>query len=309
VGTPAAAGDVFGALGQFLICPVCGGELRSSDRTLRCARRHAFDRARQGYVNLLPGGGGAGTADTVDMVHARAEFLRTGHYRPVAALLAARAAEVCSGGLVVDAGAGTGYYLAAVLDRLPAAAGLAVDVSKFALRRAAGAHDRAGAIAWDIWRPLPIRPHAAALVLNVFAPRNGAQFRQVLRGDGALLVVTPTGRHLAALTRALGLLGVDARKDERLARSLAPHFRLARRDEHDITFQVTRAEAVLLARMGPSGHHLTPGEIGRRAAALGEPIEVTGSFAVATYRPRRAAARGGAGPSQKVVTTGSTSGS
>ena len=283
---PAAADDVFRGMERFLICPVCGGELRSADRSLRCERRHTFDRARQGYVNLLPGDAAWGTADTADMVAARADFLRAGHYAPLAALVAARAARLCRGGLVVDAGAGTGYYLAAVLDRLPDAVGLAVDVSKFALRRAAGAHDRARAIAWDVRRPLPIRPHTAALVLNVFAPRNGAQFRRVLRRDGALLVVTATSRHLDTLIPALGLLSVDAQKDARLARSLSPHLRLSRREEHTFTFQVSGAQAEMLARMGPSGHHLRPDEVRRRVAALGEPIQVTGSFALLTYRPR-----------------------
>ncbi len=278
--------DALRAIAGLLICPVCGGELRTANRSLRCGLRHTFDRARQGYVNLLPGDANLGTADTADMVRAREEFLRAGHYAPLAASLAARAHRLCAGGLVVDAGAGTGYYLRAVLDRLPDAVGLAVDVSKFALRRAARAHPRAGAIAWDIWRPLPIRPHTAALVLNVFAPRNGAQFHRVLRRDGALLVVTATSRHLDTLVPALGLLTVDTDKDARLARSLSPHFTLSRREEHTFQFQLSGTQVEMLARMGPSGRHLRPDEVRQRAAALGEPVHVTGSFALLTYRPR-----------------------
>ena len=37
---------------------------------------------------------------------------------------------------------------------------------------------------------------AAGVLLNVFAPRNGAEFRRVLRADGVLLVVTPTGEEV-----------------------------------------------------------------------------------------------------------------
>jgi 23S rRNA (guanine745-N1)-methyltransferase len=286
VGTPATANDVFRALEGFLSCPVCGGELRTTDRSLRCGQRHTFDRARQGYVNLLPGDAAWGTADTADMVRAREEFLRSGHYAPLAALLAARAQRLFRGRLVVDAGAGTGYYLRTVLDRLPGAVGLAMDVSRFALRRAARAHPRAGAIAWDVWRQLPIRPHTAALVLNVFAPRDGAEFHRILRRDGALLVVTATSRHLDTLVPALGMLSVDADKDARLARSLSPHFRLSRREEHTLRLQLSAAEAEMLARMGPTGHHVRPDEFRRRAAALGEPVEATASFALLTYRPR-----------------------
>src|SRR5688572_30940209 len=40
-------------------------------------------------------------------------------------------------GCILDLGAGTGWYLARVLDRLPGRIGLALDLSKHALRRAA----------------------------------------------------------------------------------------------------------------------------------------------------------------------------
>ena len=69
-------------------------------------------------------------------------------------------------------------------------AGLAVDVSKPALRRAAQAHPRAAAIRADLWRRLPVSDGVAALILNVFAPRNGPEYHRVLRPDGLLLVVT-----------------------------------------------------------------------------------------------------------------------
>ena len=79
--------------------------------------------ARQGYVNLMPGGTRPGTADTAEMVAARAGFLDAGHYAPLAdALAAAARASQPPAGAVLDAGAGTGYYLAAVLTALRAGA-------------------------------------------------------------------------------------------------------------------------------------------------------------------------------------------
>ena len=36
------------------ICPVCGKALRPDAGSYRCENRHCFDRARSGYVNLLP---------------------------------------------------------------------------------------------------------------------------------------------------------------------------------------------------------------------------------------------------------------
>src|SRR5205823_9615897 len=138
------------------------------------------------------------------------------HYDFIGTALAAAARRVAAGGLVVDLGAGTGHHTATVLDALPGRLGLALDSSTYALRRAARAHPRLGAVACDGWRRLPVRDGAAGLVLDVFAPRNGAEFRRILAPGGALLVVTPEPAHLHELVDTLGLLAVDPDKDRRL---------------------------------------------------------------------------------------------
>jgi 23S rRNA (guanine745-N1)-methyltransferase len=40
----------------LLACPVCGAGLSAAAAGVRCAAGHAFDRARQGHVTLLPPG-------------------------------------------------------------------------------------------------------------------------------------------------------------------------------------------------------------------------------------------------------------
>ena len=72
------------------------------------------------------------------MVGARAEFLGTGHYLPLANVLVELSKDHAAGArLIMEAGAGTGYYIASVLDVLPKSLGLAIDLSKYAARRAA----------------------------------------------------------------------------------------------------------------------------------------------------------------------------
>lgn len=274
-----------------LACPTCDSALTPEPGVLRCPAGHSFDVARQGYVNLLAGAPAPGTADSPDMVAARHDFLAAGHYAPLVAALAERAAALGGDGLVLDAGAGTGHHLAAVLDRRPGSCGLALDISKHALRRAARAHDRLGAAACDVWRGLPVRTGAASVLLNVFAPRNGAEFRRVLRPDGALLVVTPDAAHLAELVSALGLIGVDPRKDERLADALSDHFHLVDRWHREFPLRLSRADAATAVRMGPSARHLSGAELAGRAAALAEPVPVTASVLLSVYRPRGAADR------------------
>lgn len=270
---------------DVLRCPVCAAPFEADRTALRCANGHAFDLAKQGYVNLLTGSVAARTADTAGMVAARAEFLASGHYAAIADAVARRAGGL-EHGVVLDAGAGTGYYLSRVLDEVPGGRGLALDISKFAARRAARAHPRVAAAVCDTWRTLPVRDRSVEVVLDVFAPRNGPEFARVLTPDGILVVVTPTVRHLAELADAAGLLSVDVRKEERIHKSLAPHFESVYSDDHDVALQLTTADVERLIRMGPSAWHVDAAEAARRATALGEPFTATASVTITGYRPR-----------------------
>jgi len=264
----------------FLRCPVCRLDLTGLDSTVRCPRGHSFDRAKQGYVHLTANPV-AHSGDSPRMVAARTAFLAAGHYDFLAAALAETVPATA--GLVVDVGAGTGYHLAAVLDTHPDAVGLAVDVSKPALRRAARAHPRIGAVLADAWLGLPVGDGAAALLLNVFAPRNGPEFARVLAPDGVLLVVTPTGDHMGELVTALGLLTVDPAKEERVAASLLPWFVELGSKTYEKSLLLSRAEIAGLVGMGPSAWHLDPGELSARIAPLPEPVPITARVRLSRY--------------------------
>lgn len=142
----------------LLLCPVCRNPLAAAETggvpSLACGLGHRYDAARQGYFNLLTGSGTKFQADTAQMVQARADFLAAGHYLPMAQELAGLvAASAPAARTLLDAGAGTGYYLQAVTEKLPGAAAVALDISKFALRRAARTLPAAACLVWDVWRP------------------------------------------------------------------------------------------------------------------------------------------------------------
>ncbi|MFA1544458.1 putative RNA methyltransferase [Actinomadura monticuli] len=267
----------------YLVCPVCGADLELADRALLCAGGHAFDIARQGYANLLPGNARPGTADTPEMVRARDEFLKAGHFNAPADTLA-RSVACAAHSFVVDAGAGTGHYLGRVLDRSPGATGLALDISKHAARRAARSHPRAGAVVADLWRPLPLRDGAADTVVNVFAPRNAAEFHRVLRDDGLLFTVTPSPRHLGTLVEPLGLLTIDERKTERTDAALAGYFKFDSRQEIEVEAALSHDEVATLVGMGPSAHHVPADRLRERLRELPDPLPTPLSFVLSTYR-------------------------
>lgn len=281
----AVAPDVLGELLEFLQCPLCGSGLRLDTGSVRCGNRHAFDVARQGYLSLLTGTA-APTGDTASMVAARAAFLGAGYFDRIVQAVCDAAEPALArgpGGCVLDLGAGTGHHLAAVLDRGGQRTGIALDSSNYAARRAARAHPRLGAVVCDVWRPLPVRTGAAALVLDVFAPRNATEIRRVLQAGGALVVVTPTSRHLAELVGAVGLLSVDERKQQRLDDRLGAPTRTAG-CEYRMVLPHGAVEA--LAAMGPAARHAAPEALRERIRGLPDPVTVTASVTVSTYLPR-----------------------
>lgn len=265
---------------EALRCSVCAEPVSLTGRTLRCERRHSFDLARQGYVNLLHARIPAGTADTAPMVDARAAFLSSGAYAP----LAEAVAEVGSApGLIIDAGAGPGYYLSRVLDAAPDAVGLALDVSAIALRRAARAHPRLGAAVWNLWEPWPVGDGVASVVLDVFSPRNATEFHRVLEPGGKLVVASPLPGHLAELGDLV--LAVDARKEERLEAALGGLFERESGVEVVRTQEFSAAQVRDVVAMGPAGFHLDrDGRRERLEAAAGR--DVTLAVSVSVWRKR-----------------------
>lgn len=269
-----------------LACPVCGDGLVRGARGLACDRGHAFDIAREGYASLLTGATPPGTGDSREMVADRVRFQDAGHYDPLGRALAEALTQAVPAPVVADLGGGTGHYLTQVLQARPDAVGLTLDVSKFAVRRAARAHERGGAVTADTWRTLPLRTGSVDALLNVFAPRNAAEFRRVLRPEGVLVVVTPDTDHLAELRASLGLLEVDPRKDERLAGSLHGDFVPVGTRPLRFTMELGHDDAATVVGMGPSARHIDPEDLRERIAALSDPVTVTASVRVHTYRPR-----------------------
>ena len=281
---------------HHLWCPHCAGDLTLMlGRTLGCGNGHRFDVARQGYVNLVAGGS-PHRGDNAPMVAARARFLDRGHFSPTATAVASMVEQALEGhagdddnGCVVDLGAGTGYHLGHVLDRLPGRAGIALDASRYACRRAARAHPRIGAVVCDVWEGVPLRTATAMAVLDVFAPRNGGEMRRILHPSGVLVVATPTTSHLRELVGPLGLVTVDADKRQRVTAELDPHVVVAQRETVEHGIELDPEEVRDLVAMGPSAYHRhedTDDHLDEAIGQLRRPVRATVSVAIALYRRR-----------------------
>ena len=263
------------------MCPHCHRTLTLADRALRCAEGHSFDLARAGYVSLLTGAA-ATSGDDDAMARARDSFLATGAYQSLRGAIAELAPA--DAGRVLDIGCGTGYYLADLLEHLPAAQGLGIDTSARALRFAVRAHERAAAAGWDVFTRFPLQDASVDLILDVFAPRNPQEFARVLRPGGHLLVVRPAPDHLEELRAMVpGMVGVDPRKEERLHEVLDPLFTTVSTRALRFPLELDESAARDLVAMTPSARHVD-------AASLEEGLPrrsaVTASVVASLHRRR-----------------------
>lgn len=299
---------------DILRCPVCGGDFYfdevgtggATEGTLRCDKGHAFDFAKQGYVNLIPGGQMVHTADDEAMVVSRARFLGGGHYDALAQRIAELALEgiepaedADSGGAtaqmlhVLDAGAGIGFYsatIAAAAEATPSLSGrvgiIAADISKYALRRAAKAHPNITAIGADTWEGLPVQDRALDALVCVFAPRNAGDFARMLRPGGRLVVARPSASHMAEVRDSAGLIKIGGNKEEDLERKLAPYFETVHTERFEHILELTHRDVRDLVMMGPNRHHTTPEKLDGAIAELSEPVSTTMSVELTAYRRR-----------------------
>ncbi|MFK3720436.1 putative RNA methyltransferase [Pseudomonas fulva] len=187
----------------MLTCPLCQAALSPLDNGVVCPAGHRFDRARQGYLNLLPvqHKNSRDPGDNQAMVEARRHFLDAGHYAPVAGRLAQLAAER-QPGTWLDIGCGEGYYTAQLAQALPDTHGYALDISREAVKRACR---RAPDVTWMVasMARVPLADASCQFIASVFSPLDWAEASRVLSPGGGLMRVGPTSGHLMELREVL----------------------------------------------------------------------------------------------------------
>lgn len=192
---------------MIYVCPICGGALSGEGGTVRCPARHAFDYAKEGYVNLLVGASGGTHGDNREMVLARRRFLSGGYYAPLAEAVAS-AVLTClpRGGTVLDGGAGEGYYTdlvaRAVTAADPTAEVYAFDISKDAVRLLAKKNAAVRAAVAGVYK-MPVRKGSVDVALNLFAPLATDEIHRVLKENGTFLMAIPEREHLFGLKSAV----------------------------------------------------------------------------------------------------------
>lgn len=190
----------------LLACPVCRSDLSLQDKSLCCTQGHSFDRAKQGYWNLLlshkkkskdPG-------DNAGMVQSRRAFLDQGHYAPLSehvnqqilANLPVKTARI------LDMGCGEGFYTAALEQALTAAGRqdqlIGLDISKHAVKAAC---TRSKSIDWLVasGANIPVPDGSLDALTVLFSRLMPEAFAKPLKQDAILLLAWTGEQHLIEL--------------------------------------------------------------------------------------------------------------
>ena len=264
------------------ICPICALPLTLQERSYKCENRHCFDRAKQGYVNLLTHGGDHG--DNRAMIRARRDFLWAGHYAPLAEALCRAVEGECAkkdNVQIVDAGCGEGYYTAKVHRHLTSC-GITheiggIDVSRDACAYAAKALPE-GSFAVGSVYAMPFADQSADIITSLFAPSAPEEYIRILRPGGSLIVALPGIRHLYGLKELL----YDTPYENELADFEIGGFDLTDRQSISFELTLTNAEAEALFAMTPY-YYNTP-EAGHRRLAECDSLVTEAAFELAVYR-------------------------
>jgi 23S rRNA (guanine745-N1)-methyltransferase len=177
---------------SIFACPHCMQAFSTTAHGVVCPNGHSFDRAREGYLNLLIAGrlpSEAVSGDTPASLAARRRFLSTGAYAPIAEALTKVIEEV--DGAVLDVGCGEGYYLSQL--RSPKKFG--IDIAKQGIRMASKTFPEAQFAVANAFR-LPVLDTSCDAVFSVFAPHSHQEFQRVLTTCGQWVTVTPGAHHL-----------------------------------------------------------------------------------------------------------------
>lgn len=244
---------------MLFICPLCHESMFAEAKSYRCPQGHQFDKAKEGYVNLLPvqHKRSKDPGDSSEMMLARREFLEAGHYHALRQAIGELLAQALPARVetILDIGCGEGYYTAwfagLAHDRGGETCGL--DVSKAAIRFAARRYPQVQFCVASSHR-LPFDDASLDAVIRIYAPCKAEELARVVKPGGVVITAAPGPRHLFQLK---GLIYDNVKLHEPDTETLAG-FRLAQQCELAYPMTLNGNEAAALLQMTPFAWRARP---------------------------------------------------
>lgn len=225
----------------MLICPLCNEALINGEKSVKCINNHTFDRAKQGYLNLLPvqHKNSREPGDNLEMVIARRHFLSQEHYAPLAERFATLVQQQHPTNWL-DVGCGEGYYTQKIAESLPDSQGYALDISRDAIKQACKLNKKIHWLVASMAR-IPIADQQSDLIATIFSPFNWQEAMRVLSKQGGILRLGPTNEHLIEL-RELLYEEVRPYQDDKHLLQLPNELKLSFTDYLNFKLTLTKAD-------------------------------------------------------------------
>ena len=256
---------------NVMICPNCGKPLTPANggKQLVCASGHSFDRAKEGYVNLMVGSrSGESRGDSRASALARKEFLSRDYYGCLKRAIAAKMR-----GTVLDICCGEGYYD----DYAGALYGF--DLSKEMVRLASRRHPEPNYHFFVAnLSSIPVADHSIDTAIHLFAPFHGEEFSRILKGNGDLYSVIPGADHLYEMKQVV--YDTPYKNDEQAPE--VPQLRLLERET--VTDRVTISQEDLKTCFSMTPYYYRTSESDRAKLDRVDEMELTVSFVLLHYR-------------------------
>lgn len=265
-------------------CPLCKSPFHTSSNAQmwQCDNNHSFDRAKQGYFNLLPvqHKKSKHPGDDVGMIKARSLFFRDEPYKnlakQVASIITEHASDLtkkqtslvgdekgnkntdtdidkvphnqCKQINIYDSGCGEGFYMASVSSCLDGRFHFnGHDISKPAVIAAAKRNKEHQVVVASTIN-IPVQTASQDVIYQIFAPSSANEYARILKADGLLIIVEPAANHLIELKHKI--------YDEAKMHSAEVHelSGFVLKESQEITFQValhTQEQRLALLQMTP----------------------------------------------------------
>ncbi len=187
-----------------ILCPNCKSLLIEEAKLYRCQNNHCFDKAKEGYTNLILSNQkrSKNPGDNMDMVKARQEFLAQGYYEKLSQEIN-KLVQTYHAENILDIGACDGYYTHRLDKHLMYPHSIVgVDISKDSLKLASRRDDNCRYFVSSV-KSLPIKSGDVDIIINNFAPHDETEFLRVLKDGGRIIKITPAPSHLLGLKEKL----------------------------------------------------------------------------------------------------------
>ncbi|MFZ8199886.1 putative RNA methyltransferase [Alteromonas portus] len=279
-------------------CPLCKSPIQLNSTPIRCINNHSFDKAKSGYVNLLPVQFKKSKlpGDDKDMVKARREFHQLNTYKPLKEKMLSlvenflvqseKASDFSNVNSkqplsIYDAGCGEGSYLDAMVQGLSCSGhsvkGAGSDIAKIAVELAAKAYKETQFVVASSFE-LPVQDNTQNVVMQVFAPGSNDEYLRVLKEQGILITVDPAPNHLYELKQQV----YDNARQHQINEKPRDGFTRVHNECFSFPIHFENTEhALALIKMTPFYWKLPQGKIDAIVASLGH---VTADFHIQMWK-------------------------